>query len=158
MTPQAVLRARFGELAAAHGLKLLVRHQKGKYYFNLTGPFEAIDRFLADSFPRAWMTSAGLDITYGLPAADVDRVVADCRLDPAWLEWRDGTVVHLARGICEERAFDRLPVLADALEEAGCTGPAILARCRQDGPSPHGCWVIDLILGPERRTRGVADR
>lgn len=57
------------------------------------------------------------------------------------------TVISLANGIYLDRAFDRLPVLADALEEAGCTDEVILAHCR--GPSPHvrGCWVVDLLLG-----------
>jgi hypothetical protein len=68
-------------------------------------------------------------------------------VDPAWLRWKRKTIPKLAATIYDERAFDRLPVLADALEEAGCTDAAILAHCR--GPDPHarGCWAIDLLLG-----------
>jgi hypothetical protein len=71
------------------------------------------------------------------------RVVA---VDPGWLGW-NGVVPKLAQGIYVERAFDRLLILADALEEAGCTNADILGHCRGPGPHVRGCWVIDLILG-----------
>jgi hypothetical protein len=63
------------------------------------------------------------------------------------LAWRDSTIRKLAKSIYDDRAFDRLPLLADALEEAGCTDADILAHCRGDGPHVRGCWVVDLILG-----------
>jgi hypothetical protein len=68
-------------------------------------------------------------------------------LDPSWLKWNGGTIRHIAEGIYEERAFDRLPILADALEEAGCTDPDILSHLRGPGPHVRGCWPVDLILG-----------
>jgi hypothetical protein len=68
-------------------------------------------------------------------------------LDTAWLAWGDGTVARLARAIYDERAFDRLPVLADALEEAGCTAAGILGHLRGPGPHARGCWALDLLLG-----------
>src|SRR5437588_522811 len=52
----------------------------------------------------------------------------------------------LARAAYDERRFGDLPVLADALEEAGCTDEAILAHCRGRGPHARGCWVLDQIL------------
>ena len=67
-------------------------------------------------------------------------------LDPSWLT---STVVALAQTIYAERAFDRLPILADALEDAGCDNADILTHCRGDGPHVRGCWVVDLILGKE---------
>jgi hypothetical protein len=70
-------------------------------------------------------------------------------IDPSWGTWNGGTVVRLAEAIHEESAFDRLPVLADALEDAGCNNADILAHCRQAGPHVRGCWVIDLLLGKE---------
>jgi hypothetical protein len=70
-------------------------------------------------------------------------------LDPAWLTWNDGTVVKMAQVVYEERAFDRLPVLADALEEAGCTSRDILDHLRGPGPHVRGCWAVDLLLGKE---------
>ena len=61
--------------------------------------------------------------------------------------WRTETAVALATGVYADRAFDRLPVLADALEEAGCDHPDVLAHCRGPGPHVRGCWVVDLVLG-----------
>jgi hypothetical protein len=66
---------------------------------------------------------------------------------PAWLAWSDGTILKLAQAIYDERHFQDLPILADALEEAGCTNADILAHCRGPGPHVRGCWVVDAILG-----------
>ena len=65
--------------------------------------------------------------------------------DPAWLT---SDVLALARGIYEERAFDRMPILADALQDAGCECDDILNHCR-DANATHvrGCWALDLVLG-----------
>jgi hypothetical protein len=71
-------------------------------------------------------------------------------VDPAWLAWNDGTVARLARAVHDEGAFDRLPVLADALEEAGCADPDILAHCRAAGAHVRGCWLLDLLLDRHR--------
>lgn len=67
-------------------------------------------------------------------------------LSPRWLS---ETVVALATGIYQERAFDRMPILADALEEVGCDHADILSHCRGEGPHVRGCWVVDLILGKQ---------
>jgi hypothetical protein len=69
--------------------------------------------------------------------------------NPAWPAWNDRTILRLTEGIYADRAFDRLPILADALEEAGCTDEAILSHCRGPGPHVRGCWVVDLVLGKE---------
>ena len=63
--------------------------------------------------------------------------------------WRTADTVGLARGIYEERAFDRLPLLADALMDAGCADEQVLEHCRTEGPHVRGCWVVDLVLGKE---------
>jgi hypothetical protein len=63
--------------------------------------------------------------------------------------WLTRTVVSLAGAVYEERAFDRLPILADALEDAGCTDQAILNHSRGPGPHVRGCWVVDLLLGKQ---------
>jgi hypothetical protein len=68
------------------------------------------------------------------------------RISPAW---RTGNVVALAHTIYTERAFDRLPILADALEDAGCTNADILEHCRGGGEHVRGCWVVDLVLGKQ---------
>ena len=63
------------------------------------------------------------------------------------LAWNDGTAVKLAQAIYAERSFDRLPVLADALEDAGCDNADILNHLRGPGPHVRGCWAVDLLLG-----------
>ena len=67
-------------------------------------------------------------------------------LDP---NWKTSTVLALAQGIYDERAFERLPILADALQDAGCDNEEMLAHCRGDGPHARGCWVVDLVLGKQ---------
>jgi hypothetical protein len=64
--------------------------------------------------------------------------------DPSWLT---STAVILAKGVYDSRAFDRLPILADALQDAGCENTEILDHCRGGGPHVRGCWVVDLVLG-----------
>lgn len=66
------------------------------------------------------------------------------RIDPKRLS---DTAVALARGIEEDQAFDRLPILADALQESGCEDPTMLTHCRSPGPHVRGCWVVDVLLG-----------
>jgi hypothetical protein len=61
--------------------------------------------------------------------------------------WNGGTVLKLAQAVYQERAFDRLPVLADALEDAGCTDADILGHCRGGGEHVRGCWAVDAVLG-----------
>ena len=68
---------------------------------------------------------------------------------PAWLAWDGGTAPKLAQAIYAERAFDRLPVVADALEDAGCTEADLLDHLRGPGPHVRGCWAVDLLLGKE---------
>lgn len=60
--------------------------------------------------------------------------------------WLASTVLALANGIYTERAFDRMPILADALQDAGCDNEDILNHCRQPGEHVRGCWVVDLLL------------
>jgi len=70
-------------------------------------------------------------------------------INPTWLSWNDGTVRRIAQSIYNERAFDRLPILADALEDVGCDNADILRHCREPGEHVRGCWVVDLLLGKE---------
>jgi hypothetical protein len=65
-------------------------------------------------------------------------------LEPRWLTCN---VVELANFIYDERAFDRLTLLADELEDTGCDSKEIIAHCRSKRPHVRGCWVIDLLLG-----------
>jgi hypothetical protein len=63
--------------------------------------------------------------------------------------WRTSDVNGLARSIYGDRAFDRMPILADALMDAGCADEQFLSHCRGAGPHVRGCWVVDLVLGKE---------
>jgi thioredoxin-like negative regulator of GroEL len=67
-------------------------------------------------------------------------------IDP---RWRTADVLGLARGMAGEGALDRLPILADALMDAGCADERILAPCRNPGPAPAGWWLVDLVLAKE---------
>jgi hypothetical protein len=62
---------------------------------------------------------------------------------------RTSTVTSLAQAIYDDRAFDRMPILADALEDAGCSNQDILQHCRSGGEHVRGCWPLDLVLGKE---------
>jgi hypothetical protein len=68
-------------------------------------------------------------------------------LSPTMRTWKGGTVEKIAQAIYNDRAFDRLPILADALEDSGCDNADILAHCRGGGEHVLGCWVVDQILG-----------
>ncbi|HEY7159580.1 MAG TPA: hypothetical protein VH575_36875 [Gemmataceae bacterium] len=68
-------------------------------------------------------------------------------LDPSWLTWHDGLLVSMARQMYDSRDFTDMPILADALEEAGCTDQDILGHCRSGREHVRGCWVVDLVLG-----------
>lgn len=61
--------------------------------------------------------------------------------------WRSEAAVSLARVMYETRDFHVMPILADALEEAGCDDAHVLAHCRGPGPHVRGCWAVDLVLG-----------
>ena len=93
--------------------------------------------------PRAWILAAetsSLREIFGNPFRPIT-------FDPAW---RTSDVILLARGIYDERAFDRMPILADALQDAGCDSDDILNHLR-DPNATHvrGCWALDLVLGKE---------
>jgi hypothetical protein len=67
-------------------------------------------------------------------------------LDP-WLTWHDCLLVSMAQQMYDSRDFSDMPILADALEEAGCANQDIFGHCRSGGEHVRGCWVVDLLLG-----------
>jgi hypothetical protein len=110
--------------------------------------FRSEDGYIAATYTVAWatddepiseqlLTNQFRDI-FGNPFRPVT-------FDP---EWRTTTALALAHGIYDERAFDRLPILADALQDAGCNNDDILTHLR-DTATPHvrGCWALDLVVG-----------
>jgi hypothetical protein len=86
-----------------------------------------------------------------------DVVGIPCRrisLEPSLLRWNDGVIAKLALSAYSGRflpegtlASSLLAILADALEEAGCTDADILGHLRGPGPHVRGCWPVDLCLG-----------
>jgi len=74
-------------------------------------------------------------------------------LPPSLRAWKDGLLVSLAQSAYEHRLFfghldpARLAVLADALDEAGCTDAALVSHLRAPGPHVRGCWALDAVLG-----------
>ncbi len=105
-------------------------------------PGRLADSFVYELMPRetpnqsAWQCSHLREMV-GNPFRPVSR-------DPQWLT---SDVVQLARGIYDERAFDRMPILADALQDAGCDNDDVLNHCRADTIHARGGWVVDLVLG-----------
>jgi hypothetical protein len=97
------------------------------------------ERFVTAKFAEKRTQTTLIRCVFGNPF----RPVA---FDP---RWRTEDVRGLARGIFEDRAFDRLPLLADALMDAGCDDEQLLNHCRSEGPHVRGCWVVDLVLGKE---------
>jgi hypothetical protein len=77
----------------------------------------------------------------------VGNPVRPAPVELAWLEHGGGRVAQIARAIYDGRRFADLPVLADALEESGCTDEAILTHCRSGSEHALGCWVLDSLLG-----------
>jgi len=87
-------------------------------------------------WPGGWLVRE----VFGNPIRAID-------VKPDWLAWKRGTIAALARGIYDDHAFDRMPILADALEDAGCHDADLLRHSRQENRHLRGCWVIDLLLG-----------
>jgi hypothetical protein len=119
--------------------------------------FRATCRVSHFSLDDVYRSLRAIQVEFGAPS---DREVCDLTRDiiypfqvmpfrTLWLSWNNATIPKLAQSIYEERAFDRLPILADALEEAGCTNPDILQHCRQPREHVRGCWPVDLLLGRE---------
>jgi hypothetical protein len=111
-----------------------------------------MDNLLHDIFTNSF---ASLDPAY-LAVHDgmLVPMARHVTLSPSVLAWHDSTVVRLAQAAYDERHLpagtldnSRLAVLADALEEAGCTSEEILGHLRGPGPHVRGCWPVDLCLG-----------
>jgi hypothetical protein len=116
---------------------------------NRRGPSDQADVDAATALERVAQAKLLRDVIGPLPFRPVP-------LDPAWLAWHDATIPKLAEAAYDDRDLPsghldahRLAVLADALEDAGCSDPEILGHCRGSGPHVRGCWVIDLLLGKE---------
>jgi hypothetical protein len=92
-----------------------------------------------DVLARSWMARLLRDIFF--------NPFQPLVLDPAWLQWNQGAVRHLAQAIYDGRRFQDMPALGDALEKAGCREADILDHCRAADEHTRGCWVLDHLLG-----------
>jgi hypothetical protein len=102
----------------------------------IAGAEQSAASAVADRAERAGQAALIREI-FGLPSRSV--IIERSRQTPA--------VVALAQAIYAGRAFDRMPELADALEETGCTDALILGHCREPGAHVRGCWLIDAVRG-----------
>jgi hypothetical protein len=134
----------------------LMPEERLKFDGAATPPLRSVEAVFARASRAAGGRSSGT-IDAAIKASDKERSVQaslardifgnpfrTVALNPNWLT---STVAGLAEGIYAERAFDRMPILADALQDAGCDNDDILTHCRGDGPHVRGCWVVDLLLG-----------
>jgi hypothetical protein len=130
------------DLAAAHGWP---SHAASAAYWEAAGAGGAYDAAQANEYKA--QTALIRDV-FG------NSFRPPPRIDPAWLAWRGGAVVQLARAVYEERDLAsghldaaRLAILADMLEEAGATNPQLLGHLRSAGPHVRGCAAVDALLG-----------
>jgi hypothetical protein len=82
-----------------------------------------------------------------------NRMSPAAAIAPSWLTHADGAAVRLAEAMRDSADFAALPILADALEEAGCTNAEILTHCREPGEHVWCCWVVDRILEAAARPK-----
>jgi hypothetical protein len=155
--------AGLGELRTAH--EAIEYQGKSWYYFHpaSVASSEAPERAWSYGLPHEADPGDGRQVMLAPPGQRTRYLATHSELlrevfgnplrptvvDPSWLSWNDSTIPKIAQAIYDERAFDRMPILADALEEAGCTNADILNHCRQPGEHVRGCWVVDLLLAKE---------
>jgi len=131
----------FGVVAAAEPASVMKRLEETFRYLVFSCTHDIAAGFGSHTRPRRQERAAQADLIREVLGNPHDPVV----FDPAW---RTDTAVALARQAHETEDFTLLPILADALQDAGCEDETILGHCR-DPEQLHvrGCWVIDLVLG-----------
>lgn len=109
------------------------------------------DRTVNPAAARALTPGDSLDVVLvSVAEADShDWVLVSLPADPAWLTWNNETVRRLARYIRETKELSLLPVLADALEDAGCTDTALLEHCRQPHEDGMRSWAVELLAAQQ---------
>jgi hypothetical protein len=137
----------YGESVTRYG-ESVTRAGDSRGIHDLIGAYYTYDH-VYEQEPKGALDQDVLDRQVVELAIRWNREHTGAAIDSRWVEWNDGTVKKLAQSIRAKRTFHRLPVLADALEEAGCQDADILAHCRQAGEHVRGCWVVDLLLGKE---------
>lgn len=141
-----------GEALAWEALSCLTgdaRHQRGDWLLTAAEARAEVD------FPRGnlWQRGALIEGERQRQAHLLREFVGNPFLPPTlpagWEQWHEGLIPAMARRIDLNEDLEALPVLADALEDAGCGDAFLLAHLRHPGPHRRGCWVVDLLLGRE---------
>lgn len=109
----------------------------------------------ATTFPgnKALMDLRALALQAGLSSKQIQMAFDDLTLPSVQKDaqkaaaWRTETVKSMALVMYRQRDFSGMPVLGDALEEAGCPFEELVSHCRGDVRHFRGCWVLNLILG-----------
>lgn len=144
------------ELFADGGLgerELQVARPRAIGYFS--GEFFDIVGHVGDSdcWSAAYRTAERVDsCPIALPQSAIPNIIRDVFGNPFRLGRVDAVLAaaaSMAAAIYAERAFECLPILGDALEEAGCSDAEVLEHCRTPGLHVRGCWVVDLVLGKD---------
>jgi hypothetical protein len=120
-------------------LHLLVNQRPGDAQRIIERHLHWLETLRSTRFPVRRRVEHGDEDVDGSPLGEV-------LLDPAWLKWNGGTVRRMADGIKVYRTFADLPILADALEEAGCQDGRILRHLRERLTHDSRCWVLRLLL------------
>jgi hypothetical protein len=118
------------------------------------GPVEGVARAFSALQAAAWAYRRRHAATLRAEEAaqcDLLRDVVPYPYEQAHREpaWRTFAAVSVARQVCESRDFTSLPVLGDALQDAGCEDEHLLGHCRGPGPHVPGCWAVAWVLGRE---------
>jgi hypothetical protein len=98
---------------------------------------------------KAWSARIGSGTRSNMLRDIIGNPFQSVSLDPGVLVWEGGTCRKIAQGIYDASAFDRMPILHDALLDAGCTDEALLTHCRNPEGHVRGCWAVDLLLAKE---------
>jgi hypothetical protein len=143
-----------GELRAAHAAAWNARGTPARTAASDASAVEwRVEAAAAAASHAAWAGSGGSRADERRRQADLLRCCVGnpfrevTPVPPAVLAWHGGMVVALAESIFQARRFEDLPVLADALEEAGSMDAEAMRHLRGPGPHGLGCWVVDLLLG-----------
>jgi hypothetical protein len=113
-------------------------------WFTTDVPYEVMNNLIAliarpqIKFASALMVEFNRDVL-GNPFRPIE-------MRPEWREWNNHTVTRIARHIATTGTYADVPILGDALEDAGCHDEEMLRHCRQATHVP-GCWVVDAVLG-----------
>jgi hypothetical protein len=121
-------------------------------HYNPPGSFDSINKPMPSDFAPGVRESAVIGVERMAQCALLRDIFGPAHFRPASIEPArlTSTVMTLAQQMYASRDFGAMPILADALQDAGCENEDILSHCR-DANATHvrGCWVVDLVLGKE---------